>query len=79
MRATDLAGIGPSRKVFTRRDPKATSAPDLVQGVFTAPGPAVGCRPHGLTFLYRGGARGNCTAEKPLLAAAIGLYYAAVR
>ncbi|MGA5135489.1 DDE-type integrase/transposase/recombinase [Streptomyces olivoreticuli] len=39
MREADLAGVGPRRKSFTRRDPKATLAPDLVQRDFTAPAP----------------------------------------
>lgn len=39
MREADLAGISPRRKGFTRRDPKATLAPDLVSRDFTAPAP----------------------------------------
>lgn len=39
MREADLAGISPRRTGFTRRDPKATLAPDLVQRDFTAPAP----------------------------------------
>ncbi|MFG2563788.1 IS3 family transposase [Streptomyces sp. NPDC048496] len=39
MREADLAGISPRRKGFTRRDPKATLAPDLVNRDFTAPAP----------------------------------------
>lgn len=39
MREADLAGVSPRRKGFTRRDPKATLAPDLVQRDFTAPAP----------------------------------------
>ncbi|MFB8034033.1 IS3 family transposase [Streptomyces sp. NPDC056004] len=39
MREADLAGISPRRKGFTRRDPKATPAPDLVQRDFTASAP----------------------------------------
>ncbi len=39
MRETDIAGISPRRKGFTRRDPKATLAPDLVQRDFTAKAP----------------------------------------
>ncbi|OEJ36717.1 IS3 family transposase [Streptomyces agglomeratus] len=39
MREADLAGVSPRRKGFTRRDPKATLAPDLVNRDFTAPGP----------------------------------------
>ncbi|MEV7852247.1 IS3 family transposase [Streptomyces sp. NPDC088183] len=39
MREADLAGISPRRKGFTRRDPKATLAPDLVQRDFTASAP----------------------------------------
>ncbi|MET8414053.1 IS3 family transposase [Streptomyces sp. NPDC005195] len=39
MREADLAGISPRRKGFTRRDPKATLAPDLVNRDFTAPVP----------------------------------------
>ncbi|WP_425824868.1 IS3 family transposase [Streptomyces fractus] len=30
MREADIAGLSPRRKGFTRRDPKATLAPDLV-------------------------------------------------
>ncbi|MET8138655.1 IS3 family transposase [Streptomyces sp. NPDC005251] len=36
MREADIAGISPRRGGFTRRDPKATLAPDLVQRDFTA-------------------------------------------
>ncbi|MFG2526287.1 IS3 family transposase, partial [Streptomyces sp. NPDC048527] len=36
MREADIAGISPRRKGFTRRDPKATLAPDLVKRDFTA-------------------------------------------
>ncbi|MEV6576383.1 IS3 family transposase [Streptomyces sp. NPDC051577] len=36
MREAGLAGISPRRSGFTRRDPKATLAPDLVQRDFTA-------------------------------------------
>ncbi|MFD8212391.1 IS3 family transposase [Streptomyces sp. NPDC059697] len=39
MREADIAGISPRRKGFTRRDPKATLAPDLVNQDFTAPAP----------------------------------------
>ncbi|WP_433543665.1 IS3 family transposase (plasmid) [Streptomyces sp. CA-294286] len=39
MREADLAGISPRRNSFTRRDPKATLAPDLVERDFTAPAP----------------------------------------
>ncbi|NED70852.1 IS3 family transposase [Streptomyces sp. SID9944] len=40
MRQAGLAGISPRRgKGFTRRDPDAAPAPDLVQRVFTANGP----------------------------------------
>ncbi|MFH8477169.1 IS3 family transposase [Streptomyces sp. NPDC018000] len=39
MREADLAGISPRRKGFTRRDPKATLAPDLVNRDFTASAP----------------------------------------
>ncbi|MFD8840437.1 IS3 family transposase [Streptomyces griseofuscus] len=39
MREADLAGISPRRKGFTRRDPKATPAPDLVERDFTAKTP----------------------------------------
>ncbi|MET8413732.1 IS3 family transposase [Streptomyces sp. NPDC005195] len=39
MREADLAGISPRRKGFTRRDPKATLAPDLVGRDFTASAP----------------------------------------
>lgn len=39
MREADLAGISPRRKGFTRRDPGATLAPDLVNRDFTAPAP----------------------------------------
>ena len=39
MREADLAGVSPRRKGFTRRDPKATLAPDLVERDFTAPAP----------------------------------------
>ncbi|MET8249573.1 IS3 family transposase [Streptomyces sp. NPDC005202] len=35
----DLAGLSPRRGGFTRRDPKATPAPDLVNRDFTAPAP----------------------------------------
>lgn len=37
LREADIAGIGPRRKGFTRRDLKATLAPDLVERDFTAP------------------------------------------
>ncbi|WP_406129477.1 IS3 family transposase [Streptomyces sp. NBC_00989] len=36
MREADLAGVSPRKKGFTRRDPKATLAPDLVNRDFTA-------------------------------------------
>ncbi|MGW7579514.1 IS3 family transposase [Streptomyces sp. NPDC054765] len=39
MREADLAGVSPRRRGFTRRDPKATLAPDLVNRDFTAPAP----------------------------------------
>ncbi|MGC5365805.1 IS3 family transposase, partial [Streptomyces sp. DT24] len=39
MREADLAGLSPRRSGFTRRDPKATLAPDLVNRDFTAQGP----------------------------------------
>ncbi|MFE7302187.1 IS3 family transposase [Streptomyces sp. NPDC057579] len=39
MRQADIAGISPRRKGFTRRDPKAALAPDLVERDFTAPAP----------------------------------------
>ena len=41
MREAELAGISPRRtgRSFTRRDPDATLAPDLVQRDFTAPAP----------------------------------------
>ncbi|MEU1274012.1 IS3 family transposase [Streptomyces sp. NPDC005799] len=39
MREADIAGVSPRRKSFTRRDPKAALAPDLVNGDFTAPAP----------------------------------------
>ncbi|WP_274919491.1 IS3 family transposase [Streptomyces sp. WZ-12] len=39
MREDGLAGVSPRRKGFTRRDPKATLAPDLVGRDFTAPAP----------------------------------------
>ncbi|MGW3851663.1 IS3 family transposase, partial [Streptomyces fagopyri] len=39
MREADLAGVSPRRSGFTRRDPKATLAPDLVQRDFTASAP----------------------------------------
>lgn len=39
MREADLSGISPRRTGFTRRDPKATLAPDLVNRDFTAPAP----------------------------------------
>ncbi|MGY3684905.1 putative transposase [Streptomyces sp. TE33382] len=39
MREADISGVSPRRKGFTRRDPKATLAPDLVNGNFTAPAP----------------------------------------
>ncbi|MBC9731276.1 IS3 family transposase [Streptomyces sp. TRM68367] len=39
MREDGLAGISPRRTSFTRRDPKATLAPDLVQRDFTALAP----------------------------------------
>ncbi|AJC53586.1 IS3 family transposase [Streptomyces sp. 769] len=39
MREDGLAGVSPRRKGFTRRDPKATLAPDLVNRDFTAPAP----------------------------------------
>ncbi|MEU2862632.1 IS3 family transposase [Streptomyces mirabilis] len=39
MREADIAGISPRRKGFTRRDPKASLAPDLVNRDFTAPAP----------------------------------------
>ncbi|MGW0792881.1 IS3 family transposase [Streptomyces sp. NPDC002911] len=39
MREAGLAGVSPRRSGFTRRDPKATPAPDLVMRNFTAPAP----------------------------------------
>ncbi|MFI5817526.1 IS3 family transposase [Streptomyces sp. NPDC051643] len=39
MREAEIAGVSPRRTGFTRRDPKATLAPDLVQRDFTAPTP----------------------------------------
>ncbi|WP_371579327.1 IS3 family transposase [Streptomyces sp. NBC_01314] len=39
MREADIAGVSPRRGSFTRRDPKATLAPDLVERDFTAPAP----------------------------------------
>ncbi|MFD9286318.1 IS3 family transposase [Streptomyces mirabilis] len=39
MREADIAGISPRRSGFTRRDPKATLAPDLVERDFTASAP----------------------------------------
>ncbi|WP_047471434.1 IS3 family transposase [Streptomyces sp. M10] len=39
MREADLAGLSPRRSGFTRRDPKATLAEDLVNRDFTAQGP----------------------------------------
>lgn len=39
MRETEIAGVSPRRKGFTRRDPKATPALDLVARDFTAPAP----------------------------------------
>lgn len=39
MREADIAGISPRGKGFTRRDPKAALAPDLVERDFTAPVP----------------------------------------
>ncbi|MCX4682022.1 IS3 family transposase [Streptomyces sp. NBC_01433] len=39
MREADLAGISPRRTGFTRQDPKAILAPDLVIRDFTAPAP----------------------------------------
>jgi transposase InsO family protein len=39
MREADLTGLSPRRGGFTRRDPKATLAPDLVNRDFTAQGP----------------------------------------
>ncbi|MFE7517845.1 IS3 family transposase [Streptomyces halstedii] len=36
MREADIAGVSPRRKGFTRRDPKAALAPDLVERDFTA-------------------------------------------
>ncbi|HSX99802.1 MAG TPA: IS3 family transposase [Streptomyces sp.] len=39
MREADIAGVSPRRKGFTRRDPKAPLAPDLVNRNFTAPAP----------------------------------------
>ncbi|MDX3310838.1 IS3 family transposase [Streptomyces sp. NPDC054884] len=39
MREADIAGISPRQKGFTRRDPKASLAPDLVNRDFTAPAP----------------------------------------
>ncbi|MFE2379816.1 IS3 family transposase [Streptomyces sp. NPDC059398] len=43
MREADLAGMSPRRKGFTRRDPKPTLAPDLVNRDFTAPARRTGC------------------------------------
>ncbi|GGV60648.1 IS3 family transposase [Streptomyces massasporeus] len=37
MREAELAGVSSRRGGFTRRDPKATLAPDLVDRDFTAP------------------------------------------
>ncbi|WP_158858124.1 IS3 family transposase [Streptomyces sp. NRRL B-1347] len=39
MREAEIARISPRRKGFTRRDPKATLAPDLAERDFTAPAP----------------------------------------
>ncbi|MDX3450957.1 IS3 family transposase [Streptomyces sp. ME02-8801-2C] len=39
MREADIAGVSPRRGGFTRRDPKATLAPDLVERDFTAKAP----------------------------------------
>ncbi|WP_329241015.1 IS3 family transposase [Streptomyces sp. NBC_01478] len=39
MREADIAGVSPRRSAFTRRDPKATLAPDLVERDFAAPAP----------------------------------------
>ena len=39
MREADLAVVSPRLKGFTRRDPQATLAPDLVNRDFTAPAP----------------------------------------
>jgi transposase InsO family protein len=39
MREAAIAGISPRRGGFTRRDPEATLAPDLVERDFTAPAP----------------------------------------
>ncbi|MFE3526615.1 IS3 family transposase [Streptomyces sp. NPDC059161] len=39
MREAEIAGISPRRGGFTRRDPKAALAPDLVERDFTAPAP----------------------------------------
>jgi putative transposase len=39
MREAGLAGVSPRRRGFTRRDPKATLAPDLVNRDFTAEAP----------------------------------------
>jgi transposase InsO family protein len=39
VREADIAGVSPRRKGFTRRDPKATLAPDLVERDFTAKAP----------------------------------------
>ncbi|MFJ2590852.1 IS3 family transposase [Streptomyces sp. NPDC087538] len=39
IREADLAGIGPRRTGFTRRDPKAALALELVNRGFTAPAP----------------------------------------
>ncbi|MEV0695605.1 IS3 family transposase [Streptomyces sp. NPDC050388] len=39
MREADIAGVSPRRKGFTRRDPQATLAPDLVRRNFTASAP----------------------------------------
>ncbi|MFJ6662198.1 IS3 family transposase [Streptomyces sp. NPDC091377] len=38
-READIAGVSPRRKGFTRRDPRATLAPDLVNRDFTPPAP----------------------------------------
>ncbi|MDX3246000.1 IS3 family transposase [Streptomyces sp. ME18-1-4] len=39
MREADIAGISPRRGGFTRRDPKATLAPDLIRRDFTPSAP----------------------------------------
>ncbi|MGW1729269.1 IS3 family transposase [Streptomyces sp. NPDC002306] len=39
IREAEIVGISPRRSGFTRRDPKATLAPDLVERDFTAPAP----------------------------------------